>query len=43
VLYVIAGIVCPLLLVALGLAIFVGVCAFVLVAAKSKKKNDPNV
>jgi len=40
VLYVIAGIVCPLLLVALGVAIFVGLCAFVLAVAKGQKTDD---
>jgi hypothetical protein len=40
-LYVIAGILCPLLLVALAAAIFVGLCAFVLAAAKAQKKDEP--
>lgn len=40
VLYVIAGIVCPLLLVALAAAIFIGLCAFVLAAAKGKAQEE---
>lgn len=39
VLYVIAGIVCPLLLVALAAVIFAGLCAFVVAAAKRQKQK----